>query len=396
MNTLILFTILAFILNRENGLVHSALSCLSESIDGVVQDLDWFTLYKLPKDSAGLSSLYLRNGTAYMFMTNENQKWTLSDLSINDTLSMAGRTIDQYYQAKKKGNRSKVGFLLYNDQVENKSSSTSRGHSKAVLLFDSQSVVWVTHSFPKYPSANQTSHNINPSQCKYGQSIICATFGIEQFKEILTQVSYVYPNVYDSFIPSFIKEETDEYKLLSKFIEGKRAHAKNDTSRISYIKTAGGERMLSISKSSYYKYDFYYYLVAPSLNSDVYVETWKNGVSGVSSSRCLPETNKKVYNIECVNAASVGDATYTFDSTKDHSKWAVAGSGQSLSACIGDINRQPSQEDRGGGAMCFASNKKVWSEYFKMVSCVEACKAKSSLDSSGDLLKSALIENKLE
>lgn len=61
-----------------------------------------------------------------------------------------------------------------------------------------------------------------------------------------------------------------------------------------------------------------------------------------------------------------------FKSTKDHSKWAVSGNSNRPWICIGDINRQFSQFNRGGGIVCF-SNKKISSLYRNAIDDVECC-----------------------
>ena len=55
----------------------------------------------------------------------------------------------------------------------------------------------------------------------------------------------------------------------------------------------------------------------------------------------------------------------------DHSKWAVATSHPFM--CVADINRQRSQEHRGGGALCFNNKEAVQTAFLALVSSVEPC-----------------------
>ena len=73
-------------------------------------------MYKLPRsttieESSTVENPYIEHGTAYTFMTDQNVEWQLSLLSINDSLSFPGLTLEPLYSANKS-----VGYLLYNDQ----------------------------------------------------------------------------------------------------------------------------------------------------------------------------------------------------------------------------------------------------------------------------------------
>ncbi len=115
----------------------------------------------------------------------------------------------------------------------------------------------------------------------------------------------------------------------------------------------------------------YYGMVAPYFNSNFLVETWRNGDQSLNMPSNCTRDQPQVFNVDCVQVAPLGG--YTFSYKKDHSKWAVMRGSKGDVACVGDINRQYSQQRRGGGTMCFKSNKSVWNAYRKLVS--DSCQA---------------------
>ena len=75
-------------------------------------------------------------------------------------------------------------------------------------------------------------------------------------------------------------------------------------------------------------------------------------------------------------STKIGDDEWT--STQDHSKWAITvdgfeqDNGKKPYACIGGINRQFSQEKRGGATMCYQS-KGLNSALFDIIVDFEDC-----------------------
>ncbi len=85
-------------------------------------------------------------------------------------------------------------------------------------------------------------------------------------------------------------------------------------------------------------------------------------------SNCSRSIPAIVYNVRDVklNGKSCSD-------TKDHSKWCVTV--DSGWTCIADMNREVSQTNRGGGAIC-TSDVQVWKAFNKLITHYEPCPKK--------------------
>ncbi len=248
------------------------LSCLGEQ----GESLDWYTVYKLPKGNAQNSSKFLSIGTAHMFITNLKQKWTMSNLSLTDQNSMNGKTLNSIYYSKK--NDPDCWRIVYNDQY-NGGSSDSRGHTKGSIFGCGENFVHIVHSFPNHPIPDR--YFLNTSQSVFGQSLMCATFKNDQLLKLLTQVGYEFPGVYDSSIPASTNWYlgVKEIVLLKALAKGKRT-TKNLT-MTSNLVTSGGEEIVYMSKSSFYRPDLYLGVLAEYWNNTFAVETWRIGNGGL-------------------------------------------------------------------------------------------------------------------
>ena len=107
---------LAIILNLSLGLFAAVsdfkITCKDESGKAV----DWFSAYKLPKDS-GSSNANIQTGSGYTFLSENKQNWTLSSQGFDTSSSIIGKTLESFYSTTFNEN-SNVGFVLYNDQFE--------------------------------------------------------------------------------------------------------------------------------------------------------------------------------------------------------------------------------------------------------------------------------------
>ncbi len=193
------------------------------------QALDWFTLYKLPKstkilETSSLNNPFIYEGTAYTYMTNLAQtEWSISSLSMNDTESFAGKTLDILYktsfsdQKSNQTSNNNLGYILYNDQADRV--SLTRGHTKGVIIFNEKAAIWIVHSIPHFPpKPSDSNYQIHNSQCVYGQQFFCMSIKSEELEKIGQQLLYTYPQVYDSFIPEFAKE-APHLKNLLKYVK---------------------------------------------------------------------------------------------------------------------------------------------------------------------------------
>jgi deoxyribonuclease-2 len=61
-----------------------------------------------------------------------------------------------------------------------------------------------------------------------------------------------------------------------------------------------------------------------------------------------------------------------FDYTRDHSKWGVSADSSQPWVCVGDMNRMPSQLQRGGTAICFKSSP-LWVGFRKAIDAADSC-----------------------
>lgn len=310
-------------------------------------------------------------------MTSTDPKWKMSDLSINDTLSMPGRTLEHLYS----NNSDEIGYIMYNDQADKV--TLIKGHTKGIILFNQNQAIWIVHSIPNFPpkkSFNQ--YFIRPPQCIFGQSMLCMSFSIDKLATIGKQLLYTYPQIFDYYVPDKLKYSPTLSNLIN-VINGARITSP-PWYNYELLTTVGGEKMMSFAKITEFNQDLYSGLVASNLKSNLFTETWNNG-AGTLKSNCSSSLDYHVLNIEKVKFS---DFNLEFSVHHDHSKWAVTSLKDSKHfdfewefdtaeeikiPCVSDINRQIEQFKRAGGCVCFIENSQVWKEYYNLVDTVETC-----------------------
>ncbi|TRY82732.1 hypothetical protein DNTS_005489 [Danionella cerebrum] len=295
--------------------VSSSISCQDDQGTPV----DWFYLYKLPH----LPRQPVEDGLKYIFMEGQSEGWIDGKTLLNDTRSAVGRTVGPLYEG------GEVGYVLYNDQPPDQELSGaaggSCGHTKGVLVFDKQQGFWLVHSTPHFPPPNSAGQYSYPhSGASNGQNFICVTYPFERFQTIVEdilstlagtvgeQLKINQPHVYDCSVPVSLASAVPALSHLCKQSEPKL----NSTS--SSLPSNRSVSLLSLTGTEFISF--------------------AKGASFSSGERI------------------------TFKATEDHSKWAVSTRASSGWVCVGDINRDKAEENRGGGTVC-RKDDVVWKAY---------------------------------
>ncbi|CAJ0584402.1 unnamed protein product, partial [Mesorhabditis spiculigera] len=336
-----------------------AFSCKDQSN----KDVDWFMVYKMPKEVDN-SVIDIQQGLAFYYMdVNDQTALKPSPEALNSTSQAIAYTLNQFYAVK---DDKSIFHVMFNDEPYGTVSMSSQqanrissridpmklavqfGHTKGTLFFNGQTGVWLVHSVPKFPPPDQ--YQYPDSGRDYGQTMLCMSFKYAQLKDIGTQLYYNHPDIYSSNLPTTMAAANPD---LAKLITGDYQKGAAATSSMT-LTTAGGQQFKSFAKSADFNDDLYSKFLAPSLRTPFLVESWRRGSE-------VP--------LDCGNAYPVNDAlsikvgaSLEFKYTKDHSKLARSALKTSPYVCIGDINRMTSQYVRGGGTTCLM-NARVWQAF---------------------------------
>eukprot|EP00929_Paragymnodinium_shiwhaense_P034433 TRINITY_DN18737_c0_g2_i1.p1 TRINITY_DN18737_c0_g2~~TRINITY_DN18737_c0_g2_i1.p1 ORF type:complete len:341 (-),score=60.28 TRINITY_DN18737_c0_g2_i1:445-1467(-) len=271
---------------------------------------------------------------------------------MNDNSSALSRTLAQLYDQ-----HDKLSYAMWNDEPPHKSEVLApRAHAKGIFAFDGSSGFWLTHSLPKFPApADQGGPDYDTPSDRYGQSYHCITIDQNAVSALMDLFSVDEFVVYDASDNAGLGEAFKSWAMEKKYSEKKTSVVK--------ISSKGGEAFTAFSKAGAWNDALWDSLVAPYFQTDLYTETWQNG-AGKMSSNCT--STYKVQNIWYVQFPGHDEWKHT----TDHSKWAIGQKGGVF--CVGDINRQEPQAERGGGAVC-TENKEFITQIQSVIKQVEEC-----------------------
>ncbi|XP_003468211.1 deoxyribonuclease-2-alpha [Cavia porcellus] len=323
------------------------------------QPVDWFVIYKLPAHSG--SGDEVRRGLRYRYLDENSSGWRDGAGSINSSEGAVGRSLQPLYRA----NTSQLAFVLYNDQPTQAwaPDSSSRGHSKGVLLLDKDGGFWLVHSVPHFPPPASSGAYAWPSTARtYGQTLICVSFPFAEFTKIGRQLAYIFPLVYDHKLDGIFGQKFPE---LVNVVEGHHVRQEPWNSSVTLTSQAGTD-FQSFAKAGQFGDDLYSGWLAEALGADLQVQFWPKS-PGILPSNCSGPW--KVLNVN--QTSFPGPVGPTFPATDDHSKWCVAPRAQW--ACVGDMNRNLGEERRGGGTLC-AQLPVLWKAFQPLVKAFEPCK----------------------
>ncbi|CAL9696124.1 unnamed protein product [Knipowitschia caucasica] len=293
------------------------------------KEVDWYILYKLPQ--------FTGDGLKYLYMDESTNGWRESEERINSASGSVAKTLKplfDYYKKKTEG----FGYILYNDQPPKTPAPSSFGHAKGVVMLDRISGVWLSHTTPRFPSYQ--SEDFWPvSGTTYAQTFLCVTYAYIEFRKIGTHLKYIHAYSFDSYIPPYFLEEL-------KCVEQRSCYPKNEPwFKVMELTSRKGHRFKSFAKYSRFQDDLYAGLIVKFTKQDLFVKSWGK-LRQPLPSVCSNTIPHHVYNINEVNPHRRGP----FDVTVDHSKWCVTRTGDFT--CVADMNREVSQMNRGGGAVC--------------------------------------------
>ena len=324
--------------------------------------VDWWFAYKHPYDIAPLGSSKdpgpKSTGYEYLYYdAAPGQRLGVSGGSLDQAKGALYATLAGLFGPDPGAAPPGQGWILYNDEIPGrKDNDDLKGHTKGVLGFNVEdgSALWLLHSTPRYPLPGNAGFPADEKQ--YGQTYLCITLkDLATAEQLASQmIDQQEPQVYGAHTPPSLDLKSPLYQLA----QGTGEPPVKEPGILSFT-SRGGKAFRSIAKSRHWGEDFWIDLVGPTLGVDLNIETWRRGkLPGTADSdKC-----DTVEDIQYVNLSPLG-VNYEWHYTKDHAKWAV--SRESYWVCVGDINRQVSQEKRGGGAIAF-EEQALWEDLSKI------------------------------
>ncbi|KAJ8969395.1 hypothetical protein NQ314_001794 [Rhamnusium bicolor] len=169
-------------------------------------------------------------------------------------------------------------YILYNDQPPNRKSKANKGHNKGVVMANNTSGFWLVHSVPHFPETG-VSYIFPRTGAVFGQSFLCISMDLNNLNNVGIQLQYNEPEIYGQDINSNLKNSLPDLAKAAANVTIQNApwyHVMNIVSR-------KGTQFLSFAKTRNFNKDLYEDLVAPSLETDLFVETWPNGPGRLQS-----------------------------------------------------------------------------------------------------------------
>ena len=316
--------------------------------------VDWWFIYKVPKGARASSKASTKvvpaTGYEYAYFDNQAQALAPSKHSLKDPANALFATLEMLKGADRKS----FGCLFYNDEYPlelHHSNNGGRGHCKGLLAFDSESdsALWLLHSTPRFPYLQKP--DFPSDELDYGQTFICITLKDAKTAEsIATQmISQQGPQAYGAELPASLGASSVWHELAAG-----RFTLSKDPADVPFSSKGGGH-FRSIAKSRLWGEDLWTDLVGDAIKADLDVESWRRGA--------IPGTEDSDKDHHVIDAAAIDfqalGIPYEWPETKDHAKIATSMKGEGDWVCVADINRQVSQDKRGGGAICF-QHPRLW------------------------------------
>ena len=251
------------------------------------------------------------DGTSYGEIENDSDEWKM------------GEDINVWIQRKCGGFSDNV--ILYNDEEPNDTHATGTAHAKGILVWNSDRIGWLIHSVPGYPTGYPLQR-IEDRHLIYGQSFayLEIPFKEEALGSILSQLQKMDAHVYHSSIGWTHTPCSNQEPTTISFSDDIR----------------------HVSKHKKWGKDLFEEHLTIVFESPILCQTWAK--PAIPSSILV----KNVKTVKWPNGLE-------YETTNDHSKYAVSMNPEHKWVYIGDINHMESQARRGGGGLLIR-NERLW------------------------------------
>ena len=235
-----------------------------------------------------------------------------------------------------------TSVVLYNDELPiHQWVGTGNAHSKGILVWSEKKIGWLIHSVPGWPQ-QWPCNQIDQGHLLYGQSFVFleSEFSQKRLDEILSQLlvmevkAYLAPEAYRvAFTYHSHKKETDPKQEIKTLCL---------TSSIQHV-----------AKSRKWGKDLFEDYLVATFESQVLCQTWMK--PGIPSSALV----KNVKLLRWKNGVE-------YQTSCDHSKYAISMNPDHKWVWIGDINRMESQARRGGGGLMI-QDEGLWRAFHRIM-----------------------------
>ena len=331
----LLVVVLQFSVTPAAAVVYDNIQCYDEAN----RPVDWWIILKYP------------DGSRYSYVDSDTTSLGLKrspHLLSDSTVGALSYTLDGIYDPKWES-----GYVMYNDEWPDQHKHGTGGHTKGVFGWSTdnyQDGFWLIHSVPRFPSFVKDGYDGLPEEeFRYGQSMMCISLGYKQLEAAAKQIITGHPWVFDYKLLE--GQDDDALPNMKALAEGQKSEDWDINKEI--ITSLKGAIFTSFYKSPNWGQYLYEDYVEPYYQSSMFWETWMNGINP-DPTFCKPD-----YDYNSINIRTLGteDGEESWKETQDHSKWGVSSNDSTTKVvCIGDINRQESQNKRGGGTTCIVSD----------------------------------------
>jgi len=324
--------------------IYTAQSYPTQCINPNGTAVSWFLVLKYP------GNLTSNPRIAYIDSTSKDGQWTFINHYADDYAGALENTI--YMINSLKSNDSSL--LLFNDEPPNDPWSPTGAHAKGVIAFSnsSQQGVYILHSAPKYPNISENgyiNHSLPSNTRVYGQHFYCWSFNASILSQLIQHLIIIQPvTYYKSGLFAKINYNTTKSFLINQW------------------NLANGDKNIMFSKNPDFVTFLYENIIQPYLGVDLMTETWGRPYL---PNLCSPEGANSIMNINLLKFPT-GDS---WDHYSDHSKWAVTtGNNNPKLSCLCDINRQETQNIRGGSCIC-NDNPQLYKALTSIIASFDSC-----------------------